>query len=181
VQRAAACLGILALAAALGAMVVGELVVVPGLAAQGDLVDLNLLTRIAAPVHLRCTEIALVSAVLLLGVASHWLRSRLATTLALLTVASTGALRLVLLPAVYEAWARVDRVAALPYDRLMHAQDLTDEAYWLGLGGITMLVAMAVLAGVHWAWPAPRRGISDDPTLDDAAGSTNEHPVARAA
>ena len=110
-QRAAACIGILALAVALGALVVGQLVVLPGLEGQNALVDANLLTRLVMPVHLRCMELALVGSVLLLGVAPYWLRSRLITTLALVAVTGTGALRMIMLPAVYEAWSRVDRVA----------------------------------------------------------------------
>ncbi|MCX4244074.1 hypothetical protein [Paraliomyxa miuraensis] len=178
-QRAAACLGIVALAAAMGAMVVGELVVRPGLEAQAGLVDLNLLTRIIAPVQLRCTEIALVGAVVLLGVAPYWLRSRLATTLALLTVASTGALRMAVLPSLYEAWSRVDRVALAPYEPLMRAEGLAEDAYWLGLGSITMLVLMGVLAGLHWIVPVPQRRMPHDtPTLSDDAHTTDETPVA---
>lgn len=179
-QRAAACLGIVALAAALGALVVGELVVLPGLEGQGaQLVDINLLTRLVAPIHLRCVELALVAAVVLVGVAPYWLRSRLATTLALLTVAGTGALRMVVLPSLYEAWSRVDRVAQAPYDRLQRAQDLADEAYWLGLGSITLLVLMGVLVGLHWMVPVPqRRRHTDTPTLSDEAGTTDETPVA---
>ncbi len=181
-QRAAACLGILALAAALGALVIGQLVAVPGLFSQGSLVDLNLLTRIAAPIHLRCAEIALCAGVVLLGVSSTWMRSRLGTTLALLAVACTGTLRLVLLPTLYDTWAQVDRVAQLPHDRLMRAQGLTDEVYWLGLSGITLLVLMAVLAGLHWVTPGSRRSTpSHTPTLDDAVGSTDENPIAHAA
>ena len=101
---------------------VGQLVVLPGLESQHGLIDANLLTRAVAPVHLRCVELALVSSVLLVGLTPHWLRSRLATTLALLAVASTGILRMVALPSVYEAWARVDRVAQAPYDRLVRAE-----------------------------------------------------------
>ena len=162
-------------------MAVGQLVVLPGLESQGGLVDANLLTRVAAPIHLRCTEIGLLGAVVLVGVASTWLRSRLGTTLALLAVAGTGALRLALLPALYEAWARVDRVALLPHDRLVRAQDLADEAYWLGLGSVVMLVLIGVVAGLQWVMPAPKRPTPDTPTLDDAAGSTHESPVASAA
>lgn len=181
-QRAAACIGILALAAALGAMAVGQLVVLPGLQSHGGLVDANLLTRVTAPIHLRCTEIALVGSVVLVGVASHWLRSRLGATLALLAVACTGALRLALLPSLYEAWARVDRVALLPHDRLVHAQGIADEAYWLGLGSMMMLVLIGVVAGLHWVVPVPKRQPSrETPTLNDEAGSTDENPVANAA
>ncbi len=167
----------MALAAALGAMVVGQLVVVPGLQSQGDLVDLNLLTRVLAPIHLRCTEIALVGSVMLVGVAFTWLRSRLATTLALLSTAATGVLRLALMPALYQAWARVDRVAMLPHDRLVRAQDMADEIYWLGLGSILILTLIGVVAGLHWVMPAPRRSSRDTPTLNDEAGSTHESPV----
>lgn len=181
-QRVAASLGTLALAAALGAMAVGQLVVLPGLEGHSGLVDANLLTRVAAPIHLRCTEIALVGSVLLVGLAPAWLRSRLAATLALLAVTGTGILRLVLLPSLYQAWARVDRVAQLPHDRLIHAQDIADEAYWLGLGSITMLVLLAVLAGLHWVVPVPQRKQSQNtPTVDDDARSTDENPVANAA
>lgn len=181
-QRVAACLGILALASALGAMVVGQLVVLPGLYGQDSLVDVNVLTRLAAPIHLRCTEIALLGSVLLVGVASAWPRSRLGATLALLAAMSTGVLRLVLLPSLYEAWARVDRVAMLPHDRLVRAQDIADEAYWLGLGSITMLVLIGVIAGLHWIVPGPkRRQPQDTPTLNDEVGSTHESPVANAA
>jgi hypothetical protein len=182
VQRAAACLGILALAAALGALVVGQLVVLPSLESQGALVDANLLTRLVAPVHLRCAEIALVASVLLLGVAPYWLRSRLITTLAIVTVTGTGALRLIVLPAVYEAWTRVDRVAQAPYDRLVRAEGLTEEAWWLGLGSMGMLALMGVVVGLHWMVPVPRRGAPGDvPTLSDDTGTTDESPVAKAA
>jgi hypothetical protein len=182
VQRAAACVGILALAAALGALVVGQLVVLPSLEGQGALVDANLLTRLVAPVHLRCAEIALVASVLLLGVTPYWLRSRLITTLALVTVTGTGAMRLIVLPAAYEAWAKVDRVAQAPYDRLVRAEGLTEEAYWLGLGSMGVLALMGVVAGLHWMEPVPRRpGRGDTPTLSDDAGTTDESPVAKAA
>ena len=122
-----------------------QLVVVPGLEAQAGLVDLNLLTRVLAPVHLRCVEIALVAAVVLAGVSPYWLRSKLASTLALLAVGGAGALRMALLPGMYEAWARVDRVAQAPFDRLLRAEGMADEVVWLGLGTIAVLVLMAGL------------------------------------
>lgn len=181
VQRAAACIGILALSMAFGALVVGQLVVLPGLEGQGALVDANLLTRLAAPVHMRCVEIALVGSVLLLGVAPYWLRSRLVTTLALVAVTGTGAMRMIMLPAAYEAWSRVDRVAQAPYERLVRAQGLTEEAWWLGLGSMAVLALMGVVAGLHWIVPVPRRGMSDVPTLSDEAGTTDETPIAKAA
>ena len=165
---------------AFGALVVGQLVVLPGLEGQA-LVDANLLTRLVAPVHMRCVEIAMVGSVLLLGVAPYWLRSRLVTTLALVAVTGTGALRMIMLPAAYEAWSRVDRVAQAPYDRLVHAAGLTEEAWWLGLGSMAVLALMGVVAGLHWIVPVPRRGIFDVPTLSDEAGTTDETPVAKAA
>jgi hypothetical protein len=180
VQRAAACIGILALSMAFGALVVGQLVVLPGLEGQA-LVDANLLTRLVAPVHMRCVEIAMVGSVLLLGVAPYWLRSRLVTTLALVAVTGTGALRMIMLPAAYEAWSRVDRVAQAPYDRLVRAEGLTEEAWWLGLGSMAVLALMGVVAGLHWLEPVRRRSISDVPTLSDEAGTTDETPVAKAA
>lgn len=166
---------------ALGALVVGQMVVLPGLEGQAALVDANLMTRVIAPVHLRCVEISLVGSVLLLGVAPRWLRSRLVTTLALVAVTGTGALRMIMLPAVYEAWSRVDRVALAPHDRLVRAEDLAEEAWWLGLGSMTMLALMGVVAGLHWLVPVPRRRMTDVPTLSDDAGITDETPIAKAA
>ncbi len=141
------------MAAAVGALAVGQLVMLPGLQAQPGLVDPNLLTRLMAPVHLRCVEIALVGSIVLMGVAPQWLRSRLATTLALLAVTGTGLLRMVTLPAVYTAWARVDRVAQAPRDRLVEAQTLAQEAGWIALASLAMLVMLGVLAGLRWAGP----------------------------
>jgi len=182
VRRAAASLGTIALAAALGALAIGQLVVIPGLEANGALVDANLLTRLAAPLHLRCMEIALVGSVVLLGIAPYWLRSRLATTLALLAAAGTGALRVVLLPSVYEAWSRVDRVAQGPYDRLVRAEGLAEEAYWLGLGTIAVLLLMTFLVGLQWATPlAPRPRRRDTPMLSDEATTTHDDGIADAA
>ncbi len=172
----------MALAAALGALAMGQLVVLPGLEAQTSLVDANLVTRLGQALHLRSVEIALVGAVVLVGTAPRWLGSRLATTLALLAVAGTGSLRLALLPDVYQAWARVDRVAGLPLDRLTQAQSLAEQAQWVAFGSIGALLALAVLAGLRWR-PArpPRRATLDTPTLSDEATTTCEEPVANAA
>ncbi|MEX1363600.1 MAG: hypothetical protein AB1Z98_10760 [Nannocystaceae bacterium] len=181
-RRAAASLGILALAASLGAMAVAQLVMVPGLEAQAGLVDLNLLTRVIAPVHLRCLELALVGTVLLAGVSPVWLRSRLATTLALLAVGGAGAMRLAVLPGVYQAWARVDRVALAPYDRLVRAEGLAEEAYWLGMGTLAVLLLMATVVGLQWAAPLmPRPPRRETPTLSDEATTTHDDAIADAA
>ncbi len=180
--RAAACLGILALAAALGSLAIVQLVMLPGLEAQHALVDLNLLTRLVQPVHLRAVEITLIASVVLVGVAHPWLRSHLATTLALLAAGGAGLLRLLVLPDAYEAWARVDRVAQAPHDRLVRAQSLIEEAQWLGLATLAMLLLLAVLAGVQWTVPAPspsRR--RHTPTLSDEATTTHDDAVPDAA
>ncbi|MCH9684265.1 MAG: hypothetical protein K0V04_22720 [Deltaproteobacteria bacterium] len=182
-QRAAASIGIAALAAAFGALAVAQLVVLPGLQAQPGLVDPNLLTRLVAPVHLRCVEIALVGSIVLVGVAPRWLGSRLATTLALLAVTGTGLLRMVTLPAVYEAWARVDRVALAPRDRLVHAETLAHQAEWIGIGSMAMVLMLIVLAGLRWRPRAATgdraRGSSPEPTTESAANGSDA--VAKAA
>ncbi|MEM7155726.1 MAG: hypothetical protein AAF799_22945 [Myxococcota bacterium] len=159
----------------------GQLVVLPGLESQHGLIDANLLTRAVAPVHLRCVELALVSSVLLVGLTPQWLRSRLAMTLALLAVGSTGVLRMVALPSVYDAWARVDRIAQAPYDRMVRAEGLAEEAYWLGLGSIAVLVLMAVLVGVHWIRPMPKPSRKEEPTLSDEATTTHDDAIPDAA
>lgn len=159
-----------------------QLVVVPGLQAQNTLVDANVLTRITAPIHLRCVDIALIGSLLLLGITPLWLRSRIAITAALLSVAGTAALRFVALPEVYTAWSSVDRVAMAPYGRLVRAEGLAEEAYWLGLGTLAALLVMAAIVGWQWATPVwPRPAKRETPTLPDEATTTHDDDVANAA
>ena len=72
-------------------------------------------------------------------------------------------------------------------DEVHHALEscqrcLTEEAWWLGLGTMTVLALMGVVAGLHWLVPVPRRGLPrDTPTLSDEATTTDETPVANAA
>lgn len=172
----------MALALALGAMAVGELIVVPGLVQQHGLLDANALTRVAAPIHLRCAELALLASMLVAGLSPYWLRSRVATTCALLAVAGAATLRLSALPTVYAAWSQVDRVAQAPYGRLVRAEGLTEEAYWLGLGTLAALLVLAAIVGLQWASPLPRKKPTPHtPTLDDAANTTQDDAVADAA
>jgi hypothetical protein len=148
-MRPLASLGILALATALGAVILGELAIVPGVASQTHLVDANLATALAGPVHMRIGEIALAATFVLAAVVPRWLGSRRATAAALLAFGSMVLYRIVLLPAVYAAWSRVDRVAGRPVQRMLDAERLADQAQWVALavvvclGGLVWMVAGA--------------------------------------
>jgi hypothetical protein len=144
-----AALAILALSAALGALVVGELIVVPVLAAT-DLLDANLAKAVSAPVHLRTAEIGVVAGVAVAVTVPAWLRSRFATTIALLLLLGATARRVVLLPALYAAWARVDLVAGRPEARLVEARELARWSEALTFSSILLLGVLITLVALAW-------------------------------
>jgi hypothetical protein len=148
-ERVATALGMLGLAAAIGGLTVGELVVAEGLTAQASLIDANLAKTLAAPLHLRCAEIALVGCILLALATPRWIASRFATTLALVAVGCAGLARLVILPRLYGAWAQVDLVARRPAERIAAATELADHAT---LVAATMAGLLVMLVGLA-AWP----------------------------
>ena len=154
--RVACSLGILALAAAIGAMAVGELIVVPGLRGASDLVGPNLARSMTAPLHLRCAEIVFGAAIVLALAVPRWLGSRVATTVALLVIGCAAVERFVILPELYEAWSRVDLVAMRPVERVADAQALADRARWLDYAHAALLALLVGFAG--WRHGASQRG-----------------------
>jgi hypothetical protein len=172
-MRPAAYLGRSALATAMGAVLVGELVVVPGLANQAHLVDANLATALTGPLHLRIADIVLAATVVLAAIAPRWLGSRLATAAALLTVATAAVYRLVL-PAAYGAWSRVDRVAGRPVDRLLEAERLTDQAHWMALSLLLLLLGLTWLAT---AQPSAQPSSQPLPSTATPAAPRSEQPL----
>jgi hypothetical protein len=168
-------IGTLALAAALGGVLVGELVVVPGLVNQTTLVDANLATALTGPLHLRLGEIALAATLVLAFVVPRWLGSKRASGAALLAFGLAAAHRFVLLPGVYAAWSRVDRLAGRPVERFLEAQRLTTQAHWSAIALVLVLVAIAWLstrtrrAPAPAAEPVPGRG---EPTTEQALTAT---------
>lgn len=134
--------------AAIGAVVIGYGVVLPTLDGQTHLVDANLGRALAEPIALRLAEILVGASIVLALVAPRWLRTRLGTTLALMLVTATTANRVLLAPAVYAAWARVDLVAGRPLDRLAQAQELAHDQQWL-LGSTLALLLGLVWLAVH--------------------------------
>jgi hypothetical protein len=148
-MRLAAFIGTLALATALGAVLLCELVVVPGLATQTHLVDANLATALTGPLHLRMGEIVLAAALVLAAVVPRWLGSRRASALTLLTLFVAAVQRVFVVPAVYAAWSRVDRVAGRPVERLLEAQRLTDQAHWVAAAMLLLLTGLAWFAATR--------------------------------
>ncbi|KIG12734.1 hypothetical protein DB30_01092 [Enhygromyxa salina] len=114
----------LALGLALGSIVLGHLLLVPGLQADTTLVDANLARALAQPLSLRTAELALAACVVLTAVAKHWLRHNAGTTLALLATGIAAIDRLGVLPRAHEAWSRVDLVAMRPQARIDGAEQL---------------------------------------------------------
>jgi len=144
--RATALIGNLALGMALGAIVVGHLVLIPALTGEATLVDANLARALSEPLALRCAEIVLAACVLLAIVARRGLEHPAAQTLALLAAGIAACDRLVLVPEVHAAWAKVDLVAMRPVAQIAGAEEITliHQAALAAL--VVLLVAAAGLA-----------------------------------
>lgn len=138
----------LALGLALGAIVLGHLILVPQLQADTSLVDPNLARALAEPLALRSAELALAASVMLAIVAQRWLRHRAGTTLALVAVGITGADRFGVLPRLQDAWGRVDLVAMRPELKVTAAEQLS-QIHQLTLAAlVVVLLALAGLASL---------------------------------
>jgi predicted secreted protein len=135
--KPAAVLGFLAVATALGALVVGRAVVLPEMA-QPELVDANLAKALSAPLHTRLAEVVLAAHLVLAAIAGRWFGARWPTTIALVLVGGSGLHRFIVLPALYTAWSRADLVAGRPVDQLLAADRLQ-------LQELALVAAMVVL------------------------------------
>lgn len=153
-MRATAFIGICSLGLALGAIVLGHLILVPSLQADTSLVDANLARALAEPLALRTSELALAACVVLAGVAHRWLRHRAGTSLALVAVGITGADRLGLLPRMHDAWGRVDLVAMRPLPRVAAAEQLS-LIHQASVGAV--VVVLLAIAGLACLREAPRK------------------------
>ena len=148
-MRATALIGTVALGLALGAIVLGHLLLVPMLEADTSLVDANLARAMAEPLAMRSAEVALGACVVLALVARHWLRHWAGATLALLAAGIAGANRFGVLPQVHEAWGRVDLVAMRPRVRIDAAEQLSlihDSSLAVI---VVLLIAIAALASLE--------------------------------
>ena len=138
-------IGIVALGLALGALVLGHLILVPMLEGDLSLVDANLARALAEPLALRSAEIVLAACVVLACCARSWLRVRAGTTLALLTVGIASADRFGLIPRMQDAWGRVDLVAMRPVVRVEDAQQLSVVHE---LSVVALLLILLTIAGL---------------------------------
>lgn len=176
--RPAACLGLLVMATAIAAQLLARFVVLPMLARADALVDANLAKALAQPVHFRLAEITLAAALVAFVLLPRWTKSKIAGVLAMVLVTGTALWRAMLLPALYEAWARVDLVAGRPIDRLRAAEQLQgyEEATGLALAMLFIATAWVALRDTAVA-PAPapieihpqRMEASGTITVDDPA------------
>lgn len=150
-MRLAVFLGLLALAAVLGALAIGHGLLLPGIAAA-PLVDPNLARALVGPLSLRLAEVMVGGSLVLVCTTPRWISSRVATTSALLLAGAALAHRWLLLPHLGRLWSRVDLVAARPVDTLAEAQRWTQHQN-------TLLLCMALLALLIAALAArPTRG-----------------------
>ena len=158
-DRVAAFLGVLGLAAAVGALAVGDLALLPALTGEHPLLDANQAVSIRGPIHLRCAEVALVGTIVAALAVPRWLGSRLATTVSLLAIACAGVSRLALLPRVYDAFSKVDLVAGRPAQRFVEAQELASQTLWIDGSLAALLLLLVGIAasrnGRADATPAP--------------------------
>ena len=143
-------LGLLALAAVLGALAIGRGLLLPGLAAA-PLVDPNLARALTAPLSLRLGDVLVGGGIVLVCTTPRWIASRMATTAALLLTGAALAHRWLLLPHLGRLWSRVDLVAAQPVDVLAEAERWTHHQNLL-------LVCMGLLALLIAALAARTRG-----------------------
>jgi hypothetical protein len=147
-------LGTLALALALGSLVVGHLVLIPLLAGDTDLIDANLARTLAEPLAIRCGTLLALACVVLAALVKPWLDNTVALSVSLIAVAIAALDRVALLPKVQAAWSRVDLVAGRPIERVEEAQRLqqTHEIALMLL--LIALVGLVVLA--TWKRPNER-------------------------
>lgn len=171
-MRAATALGQLALAVALGALVVGYGVVLPLLDGGTELVDANLARAIIEDIALRLGLVITGACGLLVISARAWTQSRLASSLALCAFALAGIDRFILMPRMYQAWSRVDMVAMRPLDRVAEAGQLTNGHYWVLLAVALALVGVAFLT--------PRRSSSVESTPEPRLERPAPMPAAAA-
>ena len=154
IVKPAAWIGALALSVALGVVVVGYGLLLPGLDPAGALVDHNLALALAAPLNLRLANVLLVACVVVALAIHRWQPSRVATALTLLLAGAALAHRL-LAPRVSDAWSRVDAVARRPEDALARAESLAD-VQLLALAVIAGLVVVIIGMTARHREPAPR-------------------------
>jgi hypothetical protein len=163
--RPVALIGSLALSLALGAIVVGHLILLPQLhgAHVGALIDPNLARALGEPLALRSSEILLASALVLAIVISKWMGQRLPGPIALATAGLAAADRLFILPRMHEAWARVDIVARRPVDHLVMAEQLGSIHLGMILAALVLLLALVAFSVARRPDAEAAKGADDEP------------------
>ncbi len=176
-MRASAFFGLVAATTAMGALAMGELVVLPGLQAQSALIDANLAKALAAPLHFRLSEVVLGAALVIAAVGPRLLRSAPGTALCLLLLGGAAAHRFVVLPALYAAWSRADLVAGRPVERVLAAENLATQEQWVAASLVVCCLALLAMTvhGLRDRPPAAPERATPTPTAappDEPAPST---------
>jgi hypothetical protein len=170
-------LAFLALALALGSLVVGHGVLLPALA-RNELIDANLLRSLAEPLAIILADIILASSALLAMLTPRWLGARAGGIVAALLVAAAALDRGLVLPTLYRALARVDLLSGRPIHRALDAE--TWGLRHLVLVGV--MLAAASWIGLVWALGCSRssgaRLPAADPVRAAARASGRPHGIA---
>lgn len=172
-MRFATFLGLVAVAIALGTLVVGRAVVVPALATHTELLDANLAKAIAGPVHLRLAEVVLAAHLMLAAFAQRLVGARWGTTVGLVLVSASAVHRFLLLPTLYEAWARADLVAGRPVARIVEAQQL--ELQETVLVGTMVVLQLGVCLALAVRRPSAGSTAGLEPTERNSEQTAREH------
>jgi hypothetical protein len=159
-MKPAALFGLVALAVAMGALVFGRLIMLPGLGQHPELIDANFAKTLAEPLHLRLAEVVLAAHLVVAALARPWLGTRWGTTLGLLLVGGSAAQRFIILPALYSAWSHADLVAGRPVDYILQAQTY-DFIELLVVAGMGLL--QLGLIGIH-VFGEPAQQERDEPS-----------------
>jgi hypothetical protein len=163
-------LGAASLVLALGAIVIGYGVVIPGLEQSVDagLIDGNLRVALTEPIERRLTTLILVASVGIAAAfgpwappptparASSW-TSHLTGTLALVLLFVSAALRLWIVPGRLAAWARVDVVTGRPALALEQALTWNTSQSAALAAALALIVALAAVTTSHPREPQSAR------------------------
>lgn len=142
-MRTAKLIAHLAIAIALGTLLVGRGLILPALDQSGGLIDANLAKSLAKPLHFRIAEVSVAAVLVLTSIAHRWL-GRWATTMSLVALGTTAIHRWVLLPSLYGVWAKADLVARRPLAPLETAATLQTQELMLIATTVTLLLALTI-------------------------------------
>jgi hypothetical protein len=173
---------LLALALALGCLMIGHGLFVPALAGEGHaaqgLVDANLARAMATPVAELTSSVAAVCAMVLLVCAPSGFGATSISTLSLAAAATCVVDRFVLMPRVHQALGRVDLVTAAPAGA-MAKLEMWELAHQAAVASASVLLAAVAWIIAHRLSVASHAHRSEPDST--SATQDDERPLAFAA